>query len=104
MQDVVDTQQAITLEENLAIGHIEQALVSKLLKLVTPAIHNIDTKLPIEVGAVHPAQFHLKDELTDHALLFRRAEAPLGRHLAGFDGFGIIINLGEILIMNSSRM
>ena len=104
MQDIVDTQQAIALEENLAIGHIKQSLVSQLLELVTPAIDNIDTKLLVEVGTVHLAQFHLKNELTNHALFFSRAEASLGRHLAGFDGFGIIINLGEILIMNSRCM
>ena len=35
MQNIVDTQQAIALEENLAIGHIEKALVSQLLELVS---------------------------------------------------------------------
>ena len=58
----------------------------------------------MEIVGFHAAEFHLEDELADHAFLLGSFEGALDRHAASGDGRVVVVDFREVLVVDAFGM
>ena len=101
MEEVVDAEEAVAGEEDGGVFDGEEAFGLDLGEGGGEAFEDIDAELLAEVFGFHAAEFHLEDELADHAFLFGGFEGAFDGHAAGGDGGVVVVDFGEVLIMDA---
>ena len=69
MKQPVDLQQAVAVQPQTVIIKRQKASIPQLTEWLGKSLFNIDSKLALEVCSVNAAEFHLKNQFPNHALV-----------------------------------
>ncbi len=82
MQQLVDLEKSFAIEPQTAVIKREKALALQFSQARCEPFLRVNTKLPAEVVAADMAEFHLQNELSDHAFFVRGGEGPVDGKLS----------------------
>src|SRR5438445_13134608 len=103
-QQPVYLKQALAAEtENVALG-VEQALVTQSAEGLGEALLDIHAEFVLEVRTVDVPEFHLKNELPDHAFFRSRCHRAIDRRIPLPDLLDVGLEFVLILKMRTADM
>src|SRR5258706_777019 len=103
-QQPVYLKQTLAAEtENVALG-AEKALVTQSAEGLSEALLNIHAEFVLEVRTVDVPEFHLKNELPDHALFRSRRHGAIDRQILLPDLLDVGLEFVFILKMRAADM
>ena len=70
VEEVIDTEESVAREEDGSVLDLEESFGLNLGEWCGKAFEDVDVEFLLEIIGFHATEFHLENELTDHAFLF----------------------------------